>query len=271
MNLLSSLVGRPNHLNPLTQIISPYLTKFAIQSLQAYLASEASLITLFDEDVFSSFSSDISALRFAYDIGMKIYAVEKLHAKAYIFRDFSVVGSANCTNRGLGLCANGQANIEVLVSVPHSEIAFLHQQLEENFMPIMENELSSMERRLLLTDNSRCASATKTEIADCLDQAVFPVRQPFSLYFDSISPGSHASLPASSRLLIREELSRFGVTDCFGSESSLRMQLYDFMNSQYHVRSLMRFLDNENSLIIKLLEDRHSASYWLSWMKSVNA
>jgi len=270
MNLLRSLVGEAKHINPLRQIISPYLTRFAVQSLKPYFSDDISLVTLFDRDVFACFSSDISALRYAFDVGIKLYSVDNLHAKAYVFRDFCYVGSANCTNRGLGLGSCGHANIEILAAVSHADISTQLQQIKHMSKPVYENDLALMERQLLLTGTSRCASANRAEIASCLDQAVFPARQPFSLYFDAISFESNTSLPASSRLSIREELSEFGVSECFGSESSLKRQLFDFLNSQYHIRSLLSCLDSNNILAIKMLDRRNSASYWIDWMKSIN-
>ena len=231
MNLLRSLVGEANHINPLRQIISPYLTKFAVQSLKPYFSDDASLVTLFNRDVFACFSSDISALRYAFDIGLKLYSVDNLHAKAYVFRDFSFIGSANCTNRGLGLGSCEHANIEILAAISHAEISSQLKQIKQMSKPILEKDLVLMERHLLLTGNSRCASANRAEIDYCLEQAVFPARQPFSLYFDAISFESNTSLPATSRLLMREELSEFGVSECFGSESALKRQLFDFMNN----------------------------------------
>ena len=270
MNLLRSLVGEAKHINPLRQIISPYLTKFAVQSLKPYFSGDISLVTLFDRDVFACFSSDISALRYAFDVGIKLYSVDNLHAKAYVFRDFCFIGSANCTNRGLGLAPCAHANVEILAPVSHSEILTQLQQIKHMSKPIHENDLAQMEKHLLLTGTSRCASANRAEITDCLEQAVFPTRQPFSLYLDAISFESNTSLPASSRLSMREELSEFGISECFGSESSLKRQLFDFLNSQYHIRCLLSCLDSNNTLAIKMLDGRHSASYWIDWMKAIN-
>jgi phosphatidylserine/phosphatidylglycerophosphate/cardiolipin synthase-like enzyme len=42
----------------------------------------------------------------------RIYTVDRLHAKAYICGDKALVGSANFTDRGLGL--SQKANVEIL-------------------------------------------------------------------------------------------------------------------------------------------------------------
>ena len=109
MNLLRSLVGEAKHINPLRQIISPYLTKFAVQSLKPYFSDDISLVTLFDRDVFACFSSDISALRYAFDAGIKLYSVDNLHAGM----SFVTVYRSPIVRIVVRPCAH--ANVEILV------------------------------------------------------------------------------------------------------------------------------------------------------------
>lgn len=88
------------------QIISPFLGYHTAKLLVDHLEEadnsiDCVLITKFEREDFINGASNLHALRLLVENGVKVYALQDLHTKLYIFNSHSVIaGSANFTFRG---------------------------------------------------------------------------------------------------------------------------------------------------------------------------
>jgi hypothetical protein len=88
------------------------------------------LFTRWRPDEVAAGVSDTAALTLIEGRGGRVFLREPLHAKAFIFDDIALVGSANLTAKALGWTAN--PNVELLIEVPAdtAEVVRLEVQLE---------------------------------------------------------------------------------------------------------------------------------------------
>jgi len=105
-----------------TLIISAYITEPAIDLIIS-AGSSRSRVSLFSRvsphDVLSGATS-IDALKKAYNQGFKVFKIEHLHAKMYVFDHERIyLSSANFTSNGLSL--HGSGNLEVATRVESSK------------------------------------------------------------------------------------------------------------------------------------------------------
>lgn len=110
------------------RIVSPFITLNALRRVLASIGSESSvcIYTRHDANVFMQRSSSIEAILHAHsDYRVKIYGCDSLHAKIYMTEKESLVGSANCTDRGLGI--SPCPNIEVLIATPSNTSSLCRQ------------------------------------------------------------------------------------------------------------------------------------------------
>src|SRR5690606_36621249 len=74
---------------------------------------------------FQTKACDILVLEKLHQLGVNCFLVKDLHSKVYIFdQEVALVGSANLTNKGLGLASNGN-NIECLCEYEISNTSYL--------------------------------------------------------------------------------------------------------------------------------------------------
>ncbi|WP_412463330.1 phospholipase D-like domain-containing protein [Halobacteriovorax sp. RT-2-6] len=96
-------------------IFSPYMKISALRDITANLGDNVkkTFIVSFDVGSFCRNAIDLEVLEQFKEKNTYVYINNRLHMKAYL-KDFEsgLIGSANCTKRGLGLCSN--ANYEVL-------------------------------------------------------------------------------------------------------------------------------------------------------------
>jgi hypothetical protein len=99
-------------------LISPYLS---LRPCQYFLDGKKpnKIITTFDADIFFGCSSDIRAIQWLLDQGIEVKYIDSLHAKMYVGKDLTLVGSANFTNRGIGM-PGCQANLESVFMLDNS-------------------------------------------------------------------------------------------------------------------------------------------------------
>lgn len=117
IDLVLDLVSSANDHDPV-QIISPYITAKPIRSIQRAIGNDTHLevTAVFSYELFTNGSSSLGAFSIlSKRANTVIYAVDNLHAKVYISGKSALIGSANCTDRGLGL--SSQSNIELLSMV----------------------------------------------------------------------------------------------------------------------------------------------------------
>lgn len=90
-------------------IISPYISLHTIEGLieklentKGYKQINVIVITTFNRQNFFRGSSSLDAIQLLVEKNIKVYALDNLHTKAYIFNDSKcIVGSANFTRNGL--------------------------------------------------------------------------------------------------------------------------------------------------------------------------
>jgi len=131
----------------LLQIISPYVTINPIRSIlrQINPATRIELTTTFEQELFIEGSSSIGAIRLlARRENTTVFVVQGLHAKAYLFGKHALVGSANCTDRGLGQSSKSNIEILCMLESDRQELLELVKTLEPVRRKIGINDIDNM-------------------------------------------------------------------------------------------------------------------------------
>lgn len=218
------------------------------------------------KEVFLGGSSELSAVSWSLENGFQVYHVDNLHAKAYIFGDCSVVGSANCTNRGLGLNNDSKNSLEYLVCIDKALTDPLLEEIEQRCSQVEMSDVQEMRQSIQLGIDEHVNSSEIQMISRYLEKALFPSRQPFEIYVDAIKNLDEAMLPAGARLALRKELDQLEIGNCYGSRSALKRSLLDFFHSQESIRFLSSLLHNRNEKAIRLCSAHHNCIYWIDWI-----
>ena len=114
-------VGIRNKISEATQclhIFSPYITLAGLQFLLDGIDLDTvSVYTTWDKDDIAAGASDVSIYPYLKEREAHLFLCDHLHMKGLFIDDKSfVLGSANITKNGLGLCNN--ANVECMTHIP---------------------------------------------------------------------------------------------------------------------------------------------------------
>lgn len=149
-------------------IISPYLTLRPLRSIIHASGSQVRLnvVTLISDKVFQSGSSSVEAIRYLLrSPNVNLFSLERLHAKAYLAGGSALVGSANCTDRGLGISPSPNHELLVSVSASSLEVSELLFVIEESAMIVasdsFEQFLLSVESTTLSADSRLAAEVSR--------------------------------------------------------------------------------------------------------------
>ena len=122
-------------------LVSPYVKSIALHRvLQAVpRTGQARLFMRWQDADFCSGASDVDAYSICRAFGVPIFSVANLHAKYYAAGGSALIGSANLTARGMGLCTN--SNIELLISVDSSnpDLGFLLETIGISAVPVSQS------------------------------------------------------------------------------------------------------------------------------------
>lgn len=114
------------HAQDSVQVITAYCKSSALQEIDSLINPSVGckrLMLRFRKDDISRGSTDFSTLEFALAKGWDAFIRFDLHAKTYIVDNKRcIVGSANATNRGLGLFSAGNAEMATLVDIGENDI-----------------------------------------------------------------------------------------------------------------------------------------------------
>jgi len=128
-------------------IISPYITIRPVKAVAKVIDvhTKIDIVTDFSYDNFMNGASSLGAFVFlANRPNTRIFTVDRLHAKAYIWGEQALVGSANFTDRGLGF--SQQPNVEILTLVGRDDesIKELMQQIDDRKRTVAQSEIQDM-------------------------------------------------------------------------------------------------------------------------------
>ena len=100
-------------------IVSPYIS---LKPCKHFIdqGCRPKVITTFDFQAFLDQGSDINAICWLLQHGIDVFSVSKLHAKIYYCAECSLAGSANFTNRGIGM-PGCEPNKEFLAKISSSD------------------------------------------------------------------------------------------------------------------------------------------------------
>lgn len=108
-------------------LITAYLTSglFNLLAEEEIFNRRVNLFIRGNRKDFQTKACDILVLEKLHQLGVNCFLVKDLHSKVYIFdQEVALVGSANLTNKGLGLALNGN-NIECLCEYDISDKSYL--------------------------------------------------------------------------------------------------------------------------------------------------
>lgn len=153
------LVNEFNRSLEVFSIFSPYVS---LKSFEPYLSRrdiKINLMTRLSLKDFLSGASDFEAIKSAVENGWFVYVKNDIHLKTYM-RDFNTfwIGSANFTQKGLGLIKN--SNIESLARIEDPE---------SNYIPFLQSLIS---QSLLITkrDLDVLDAALKEHMAESINE-----------------------------------------------------------------------------------------------------
>ena len=154
-------------------IISPYLTTHPLRCIlkASQPQTPVNVVTSISDSIFLNGSSSVEAIRFLLSsTNVNLFSLERLHAKAYIAGNSALVGSANCTDRGLGISPIPNHELLVSISPASLEISALLLVIEEFATRVLpdsfERLLVSIEQTMPSTDNILASEISWTYSAD---------------------------------------------------------------------------------------------------------
>ena len=152
------------------QVISAYCKENAIEFLNNHITSELfnkRLMVRFTLDDILSGSSDISVYEYCKANAWQMFLRFDLHAKTYIFdRKRCIVGSANLTSRGIGLCALPNYEIATLAEIDDEEQSKIDSLF--NNAILMTDDLYQMMKHQVETASSNPITSRKNWSEDIL-------------------------------------------------------------------------------------------------------
>jgi hypothetical protein len=124
----------------LITLVSPYLS---LRPCKTFFSNQQPrlVITTFDLDLFLSNSSDLNAILWLLAQGIEVRYCNRLHAKLIVGESSSLIGSANFTNRGIGM-PGCQCNLEAVFTVDNLDMC---EQLKELKKPSSVNHKTDWE------------------------------------------------------------------------------------------------------------------------------
>jgi hypothetical protein len=269
-NLIDLALYRFN--NP-SAIVSPYLTKLALKYITKG-SPDIDIFTRCDFENFLELSSDIQAIEYADSVGMRIHHVPNLHAKIYLFPDEALVGSANCTNRGLALGKPGRENVEILASVSRCIVDPFISDLKESCSRIQTEDINSLSEQLKLSEKIN-ENTSGHQIDNLLAHCVIPEWCSYRKY-EQVMCEELAGLPASIYRDLRREIDLLELRPTYGSKTAfkkeIRQALLSYRTNKALVVSFKRL--GEQMLRERALSKGISEEYtervifWCRWIAS---
>jgi len=254
-------------------VISPFLTKHALRLVTGGNGS-CILYTRCDLDNFLSMSSDIQAIRYAYGCGMSIRHVNCLHAKIYVFKDEALVGSANCTNRGLSLGNSENWNVEYLASISRDSVIPFIADLDQSSHEMMTEQIEN----LISEVSSKCDIAFDASlyIGKYLEHCTFPEWCSYERYEDVIC-NDVAGLPAEIYRDLYREIRHLPIQPTYGSRTAFRKEMYEALLKSEANRMLVKIFLDQGEVSMRKLLDAHVYSeeyaqrlvYWCRWLSDM--
>ena len=182
-------------------IVSPYITVRPIREILRRLSpyQKIELTTTFDQELFLEGASSLGAIRLLNRRkNSSVYIVDNLHAKVYIKGERALVGSANCTDRGLGY--SSQSNIEILCDVKANrpEIAALTESLKISRRRLQEGDICSM-IEILAASNNLARSVFRKRLEAVLEEDKWIPSCSLRYLLRYLSDGSFHRIPAENK------------------------------------------------------------------------
>jgi hypothetical protein len=226
IDLVTNLAAQASASSPV-RIISPYITLRALKTVCMSLPPGAGLevVTTFDYDLFATGSSSLNALNFlAKQTNARSYSVDSLHAKAYICGTRALIGSANLTDRGLGLVH--KSNIEILVPYESSNITIsrLLESIDLLKKPVSSEDISLMRFRLA-AERSRDKEILTRRMDLALSKDGWLPACSLKYLMQYLRDGSLYRVPSISRASILDDARHLGVVSGLRLEAVSTSQL----------------------------------------------
>lgn len=132
-------------------VCSAYVTTPGVDWLLEHLNDDANLTVVgrFEPDDFINGASDTTSLLKLIEAGHEVYALDKLHAKIYLFdSDSLILGSANLTGKGLGLQDISNIEASTIVDLPSATDVDWVYSLPRSAIKLSKENLISMQNFL---------------------------------------------------------------------------------------------------------------------------
>jgi len=256
-------------------VISPFLTKHALRLVTGG-SSSCILYTRCDLDNFLSMSSDIQAIHYAHSCGISIRHVNCLHAKIFVFDDEALVGSANCTNRGLSLGNSENWNVEYLASVPRDSVTPFIKDLDHSSLEMMTEQIENLIGEV--SSKSDISYDDSMYIQKILEHCTFPEWCSYERY-EAVMCNDVAGLPAKTYRDLHAEIKHLQIQPTYGSKSAFRREIYAaLIKSKANCMLLKIFLDQGEAAMRKLIgahvyseEYAQRLAYWCRWLSTIES
>lgn len=137
------------------QIITAYCKENSLKQLNTFInpsVSDKKLLVRFRMEDILKGSTDFAILEYALAEGWKVFIRFDLHAKTYVVDNKrGLVGSANATSAGLGLCNGGNMEMATLVDIEPNDIEKI-EKLFSNAIELSNELLQKMKKQIAAID-----------------------------------------------------------------------------------------------------------------------
>ena len=209
--------------NSFEYIISPYIS---LKPCKYFLGQgrRPRLITTFDFQTFLDHGSDINAILWLLRHGIEVFSVSRLHAKIYYSAEFSLAGSANFTNRGIGMpgCEPNKEFLAKISSLDYKIPAFIDELM--SCSDVVTDEIAQHMCDQVLSARSSLESSALIEWNRLIEHNWFPSSHYIRDYY-CVSQSEFSSCVGRDLTSVVSDLSYLSLPPSYGSEEAFKKNM----------------------------------------------
>ena len=230
----------------LTILVSPYLS---LRPCKTFVSNQKPqlVITTFDLELFLSNSSDLNAILWLLAEGIEVRYCNRLHAKLIVGKQSSLGGSANFTNRGIGM-PGCQGNLEAVFTVDNfeHEIELIVQNITEESNTLSENKALDMCNQIKETKKVSSENH-KTDWQEISEHNWVPSSPQIRDYFH-VSQNNLTKLIKDDFSNIQSDLAYLNLPASYGSQNAFKKNLKNALLTEQCFKPALRFCVDSNQI-----------------------
>jgi len=228
----------------LITLVSPYLS---LRPCKTFFSNQQPrlVITTFDLDLFLSNSSDLNAILWLLAQGIEVRYCNRLHAKLIVGESSSLIGSANFTNRGIGM-PGCQCNLEAVFTVDNleHEIDLIVRKITEESKALSENKALDMCEQLKELKKPSSVNH-KTDWEEISEHNWVPSSPRIRDYFH-VSQNDLTMVIKDDFSNIQSDLAYLSLPASYGSQNAFKKNLKNALHAEKCFKQALDLCKNSN-------------------------